>query len=197
MTHAETRPELLLAAAVSRAIRNSRRRQQLTQADVAARTGGLVSKAALANYETGHRGLRVDVLWVIAGALGEDLGTLVGRAESEAGLPYPRQSAVSPAPRGQAAARAVPHQADLPSAPDKGSGPIRVNVADVQASTDPRLAAAKRWLDLRAEMTLDDGAIAALASLMRVSVIECRGLLLSTARQASPARTSPAAITEA
>src|SRR5664279_1732444 len=71
----------MFAAAVCRVLRESRRRQKLTQAEVAQRTGGLVSKAALANYETGHRSLRVDVLWVIAGALGEDLGTLLTAAE--------------------------------------------------------------------------------------------------------------------
>src|SRR4051795_2673678 len=76
----------MFAAAICRLLRDSRRRQKLTQAQVAARTGGLISKAALANYETGHRSLRVDVLWVIAGALGEDLGTLLGAAEQGVAL---------------------------------------------------------------------------------------------------------------
>ena len=77
----DARSQQAFAAAVCRVMRESRRRQKLTQAEVAQRTGGLVSKAALANYETGHRSLRVDVLWVIAGALGEDLGTLLCAAE--------------------------------------------------------------------------------------------------------------------
>ena len=63
------------------ALRASRRRQRLTQAEVAARTGGLVTKAALANYETAHRPLRVEVLWVIARALGENIDDLVSAAE--------------------------------------------------------------------------------------------------------------------
>lgn len=71
------------AERVCQELRASRRRQKLTQAEVAQRTGGLVSKAALANYETGHRALRIDVLWVVAGALGEDLGDLLRRAERE------------------------------------------------------------------------------------------------------------------
>ena len=41
------------AQVVTEKLRESRRRQKLTQADVANRTKGLVSKAALANYETG------------------------------------------------------------------------------------------------------------------------------------------------
>src|ERR1700712_4143824 len=71
----------MFAAAICRLLRDSRRRQKLTQAQVAARTGGLISKAALANYETGHRSLRVDVLWVIAQALGENISSLVSSAE--------------------------------------------------------------------------------------------------------------------
>ena len=68
---------------VTEKLRESRRRQKLTQAEVANRTRGLVSKAALANYETGHRSLRIDVLWVISRALGEDLGQLLTRVENE------------------------------------------------------------------------------------------------------------------
>ena len=86
----DARSQQAFAAAVCRVMRESRRRQKLTQAEVAQRTGGLVSKAALANYETGHRSLRVDVLWVIAGALGEDLGSLLSappNAASHCGPP--------------------------------------------------------------------------------------------------------------
>ncbi len=140
-------------------MRESRRRQKLTQAEVAQRTGGLVSKAALANYETGHRSLRVDVLWVIAAALGEDLGTMLGAAER----------GVTARPAGGV------------------SGSITVDVSELMASGDPRLAPVKRWFELRAgggssAMTLDDGAIAALASLMNVSAQECRRILISTIR---------------
>jgi len=155
----DARSQQAFAAAVCRVMRESRRRQKLTQAEVAQRTGGLVSKAALANYETGHRSLRVDVLWVIAGALGEDLGTLLGAAE--------RGIALRPSPG--------------------ASGSITVDVAEVMASADPRLAPVKRWFELRAgggstAMTLDDGAIAALGSLMNVSPMECRRILISTIR---------------
>lgn len=164
----DARSQQAFAAAVCRVMRESRRRQKLTQAEVAQRTGGLVSKAALANYETGHRSLRVDVLWVIAGALGEDLGTLLGAAE--------RGVALRPAAG--------------------ASGAITVDVAEVMAAADPRLAPVKRWFDLRSSggstaMTLDDGAIAALASLMNVSAIECRRILISTIRGVRPA--TPAA----
>ena len=155
----DARSQQAFAAAVCRVMRESRRRQKLTQAEVAQRTGGLVSKAALANYETGHRSLRVDVLWVIAGALGEDLGKLLTAAERGVAL--------------------------LPTA--GASGSITLDIAEVMAATDPRLAPVKRWFELRTNsassaMTLDDGAIAALASLMSVSALECRRILISTIR---------------
>ena len=163
----DSRSQQAFAAAVCRVMRESRRRQKLTQAEVAQRTGGLVSKAALANYETGHRSLRVDVLWVIAGALGEDLGALLGAAE--------RGVALRPAPG--------------------ASGSITV---EVMATADPRLGPVKRWFELRthggsAAMTLDDGAIAALASLMNVSALECRRILISTIRGARHAAPAPLA----
>lgn len=75
--------ELTFAGAVSRALRESRRRQNLTHADVAGRTQSLVSKAALANYETKRPEIRVDVLWVITRALGEDLGQFLAAVERE------------------------------------------------------------------------------------------------------------------
>lgn len=158
----DSRSQQAFAAAVCRVMRESRRRQKLTQAEVAQRTNGLVSKAALANYETGHRSLRVDVLWVIAGALGEDLGALLSAAE--------RTVATRPSPF--------------------GSGSIAVDVQEVMASSDPRLAVVKRWFELRANssstMTLDDGAIAALAALMNVRPDECRRLLMTSSRSARP-----------
>ncbi len=158
----DSRSQQAFAAAVCRVMRESRRRQKLTQAEVAQRTNGLVSKAALANYETGHRSLRVDVLWVIAGALGEDLGALLSAAE--------RNVATRPSPY--------------------GSGSITVDVHEVMASPDPRLGVVKRWFELRATSatttTLDDGAIAALAALMNVRPEECRRLLLAARRGSRP-----------
>jgi transcriptional regulator with XRE-family HTH domain len=158
----DSRSQQAFAAAVCRVMRESRRRQKLTQAEVAQRTNGLVSKAALANYETGHRSLRVDVLWVIAGALGEDLGALLSAAE--------RNVAFRPS--------------------SFGSGSITVDVHEVLASSDPRLAVVKRWIELRANSattTLDDGAIGALAALMNMRAEECRRLLMSIGRTARPA----------
>jgi len=156
----DAQSQTAFARAVCRAIRDSRRRQHLTQADVAARTGGLISKAALANYETGHRGLRVEVLWVIAGALGEDVKTLLD----------------------DAARRVGPVRSVIPG------GSLIVKVDDVMAATDPRLAAVKRWVELRAtgpntEIVLDDGVIVALAALMNTTVDECRAILMSTIGQ--------------
>lgn len=49
-----------------------RRQRQLTQAQLAAMTGGKVSQKALANYEISHRPLRIHVLESILEALGED-----------------------------------------------------------------------------------------------------------------------------
>ena len=158
----DSRSQQAFAAAVCRVMRESRRRQKLTQAEVAQRTNGLVSKAALANYETGHRSLRVDVLWVIAGALGEDLGELLSAAERNVST------------------RTSPF----------GSGSITVDVHEVMASPDPRLSIVKRWFELRANsspsMTLDEGAIAALAALMNVRPDECRRLLLTNVRVRPP-----------
>ena len=165
----DARSQQMFAAAVCRVLRESRRRQKLTQAEVAQRTGGLVSKAALANYETGHRSLRVDVLWVIAGALGEDLGTLLTAAE--------RGVMVRPVAGGSV-------------------GSITVDVAEVMASTDPKLAPVRRWFELRhagpgTVVTLDDGAISALASLMNVSPLECRRILTQTIRSSRPVDQHP------
>ena len=59
------------------------------------------------------------------------------------------------------------------------------------ATADPRLAVVKRWFELRANssatMTLDDGAIAALASLMNIRPDECRRLLMTSGRTARQA----------
>jgi len=138
------------AAAVSRVLRESRRRQKLTQAELAHRTGGLVTKAALANYETGHRSLRIDVVWVLAGTLGEDLGALMRTAQ-----------------------RSV-----LPE-PDPLTADVTVDVADLLSRNDPRLAPMRRWLQLRRDgpVTLDHRAITAMASLMGVTEQECRRIV--------------------
>jgi transcriptional regulator with XRE-family HTH domain len=146
------------ASVLAALLRTSRRRQGLTQSQVAARTGGVVSKAALANYETGHRSLRVDVFWVIARALGEDPGAMLVAAERSSGY-----GADSKAP------------------------PVTVDVEALQASTDPRLAPVRRWFAVRLRrdgtrlavhtVTLDHGALVALADLMGVSPDECRRLL--------------------
>ena len=151
----------MFAAAVCRSLRDSRRRQKLTQAQVAARTGGLISKAALANYETGHRSLRVDVLWVVAKALGENIGSLVANAE-----------------------RGIGHRQDA-----DGSSPITIDINEVRENGDQRLGSVRRWLDLQQAarqspsglMTLDPGAISALSSLMGVTPAECRAILTTVA----------------
>jgi transcriptional regulator with XRE-family HTH domain len=157
---ADAEAQSAFSAALAMLLRDSRIRQGMTQAQVSARTGGLVSKAALANYETGHRSLRVDVFWLLVRALGEDAAVLLSSAERRSG--YGRN-------------------ADAVSA--------------VQANGDPRLAPVQRWFDLRLQsgagrpsvrtVTLDEGALAALASLMGVSRHECRALLAETG--ASPA----------
>ncbi len=156
----DARSQQAFAAAVCRVLRESRRRQKLTQAEVAQRTGGLVSKAALANYETGHRSLRVDVLWVIAHALGEDLGALLTAAE-----------------RGVAIRPTI-----------TGSGAITVDVDVMMAAEDPRLSPVRRWFELRgtssSTVTLDDAALGALAAVMDVSVGECRTILVTAVRSA-------------
>ncbi len=151
----------MFAAAVCRLLRDSRRRQKLTQAQVAARTGGLISKAALANYETGHRSLRVDVLWVIAKALGENIGNLVASAE-----------------------RGIGHRQD-----SDGSSPITIDIEEIRDNGDTRLASVRRWLELQQAarqtstglITLDPGAITALSALMGVSSTECRAILMTVA----------------
>ena len=147
----------MFAQAVCKLLRESRRRQKLTQAQVAARTGGLISKAALANYETGHRSLRIDVLWVIAHALGESMSSIV--ASAERGL----------STSGEA---------------DAGT-PVTIDLETLSFSRDPRLTAVRRWVDLQHRphnghggvIVLDQGAVEALSSLMGVPQAECRSIL--------------------
>lgn len=160
--------QLAFAGAIAGLLRESRRRQGLTQAQVATRTGGLVSKAALANYETGHRSLRIDIFWVIAKALGEDAGALLAGAERGSGY----------------------------GVADEAAAPIIVDVVSMQQSTDERLAPVRRWFALRLQpspsrlpirtVTLDHGALSALAALMQVTPAECRRLLHSVSRVAAP-----------
>jgi transcriptional regulator with XRE-family HTH domain len=155
----DTGAQSAFSAAVATLLRESRIRQGMTQAQVSARTGGLVSKAALANYETGHRSLRVDVFWLLVRALGEDAGALLANSERRSG--YGRT-------------------ADAVSA-------LTVDVEAVLENDNPRLAPVRRWFALRLQafpgraavrtVTLDEGALNALASLMAVSQQECRTLL--------------------
>ncbi len=160
----------MFAAAVCRLLRDSRRRQKLTQAQVAARTGGLISKAALANYETGHRSLRVDVLWVVARALGENIGNLMASAE-----------------------RGIGHRQDA-----DGASPITIDIDEIRENGDHRLAAVRRWLELQQAarqsstglITLDPGAVAALSSLMQVTPAECRNILAAVAGRPEIGRTT-------
>lgn len=159
--------QLSFAAALCSQLRESRRRLGLTQAQVAARTGGRVSKAALANYETGHRSLRVDVFWVIARALGEDCGALIAAAE-----------------------RSI-----VPAAALRGRAMLTVRVADVLATTDAALAPVRRWFSIRhpegvasgVTETLGEGALKALAHLMDMSIVECRDRLTDIAGAADQA----------
>lgn len=151
--------EAFLAAATC-LLRQSRLRQRLSQAAVAARTGGAVSKASLANYENGHRSMRIDVFWKVCRALGEDAGAMLSTAAGVSGF------------YGEPTDR-----------------PMSVDVTAVLTNCDPTLAPVRRWfaIRLRAEptktplraVTLDAGAIAALAQVMGVSVAECRKLLLT------------------
>lgn len=68
------------AVAVYTVLKETRKQKKLTQIEVANRTGGLVSKAAYANYETGHRSLRVDVVWVLCLALEVSIESVMQKA---------------------------------------------------------------------------------------------------------------------
>lgn len=169
LDNADTEAQSAFSASVASLLRESRVRRGFTQAQVSARTGSLVSKAALANYETGHRSLRVDVFWLLVRALGEDAGAMLTNAERRSG--YGRS-------------------ADTLTA-------VTVDVAAVQASRDPRLAPVQRWFAIRLQpgpgrpavgtVTLDDGALAALSALMGVSREECRAVLLQVSTTVAPA----------
>lgn len=159
--------QLAFAAAIALQLRQSRRRQRLTQSAVSERTGGAVSKAALANYEAGHRSLRIDVFWALAKALGEDPAAMISAAERASGY----GAAID-------------------------EGPVTVDVAAIEASDDERLAPVRRWFAMRMQtatgrlaistLTLDHGALSALAALMNVTVTECRQLLADTSAAGTP-----------
>lgn len=140
------------SAALCRALRESRRRQRLTQAEVSTRTDGLISKAALAGYETGHRPLRVQDLLVLAGALGEQVQDLVAAAERGISL--------------------------LPAVTTRS---LDLDAEAVNAAEDSRLIPVQRWLQLRTQrnptVTLDHQALSALSTLMNIRPAECRRLL--------------------
>jgi transcriptional regulator with XRE-family HTH domain len=160
------------AVAVAQQLRLSRNKQRMTQSDLSMRTGGVISKAALANYETGHRSLRVEVFWALARALGEDPGALFNAAD-----------------------RAVGYGGG------DDDGPITVDVEAIMQSADPRLAPVRRWFGMRLQsaggariavrtIVLDRGAIAALAELMGESEPECRRVLAAAGDAAQPVDTT-------
>lgn len=159
-TTADREQQNAFASAVAELLRQARRSQRLTQTDVAERTGGAISKAALANYETGHRSLRIDVFWAIAKALGEDPGMILSAAERVSGY-----------------------------GADAAEGPVTVDVDAIRESSEPRLRPVRRWFEMRLQngtaklavrsITLDHGALAALAELMGVSAAECRRILVA------------------
>ncbi|MDQ2740653.1 MAG: helix-turn-helix domain-containing protein [Actinomycetota bacterium] len=146
------------AEALSAELRDARRRRGLTQSALAARTGDLISQAAIANYETGHRSLRMAAFWVLAQALDVDSAELVAGAELAIG-----------------------------TRPRRDTSFVPVRVADVLASTNPTLAPVQRWMSIRHASgvlsgglieRIDDDALAALANLMGMTVAECCDCLL-------------------
>lgn len=146
------------ASAIAQQLRLARKKRRMTQSDVAARTAGVISKAALANYETGHRSLRVEIFWAIARALEEDPGALIRAAERSFGF-----------------------------GSDADDGPITVDAEAVLRSEDERLAPVRRWFAMRLHaggarlavrtVVLDHVALGALAQLMGTSEAECRRVL--------------------
>lgn len=155
--------------AVGGLLRRSRRRQGLSQVQVAAMTGGAVSKSALANYESRYRSMRVDVFWLLAQALGEDAGALLSNAGAESAF-------ISRA---------------------RVSGLVTVDAQALRDSTDRRLAPVRRWFLLRfpsgperptvEQFTLDQAALVALAPLMGVDVTAARLILAELAMRPTAA----------
>ena len=68
-------------------IRRLRVDKSWSQTDLADRTQGAVSKAALASYELGHTRLPLSVLREVAQALGTTAGAIVAAAETAAANP--------------------------------------------------------------------------------------------------------------
>jgi transcriptional regulator with XRE-family HTH domain len=141
------------AAAIAALLRQSRRRRGITQQAVAARTGGILTKGAIANYERGQRSMRIDVFWAIARALDEDPGKLLTAAE--------RQTV------GES---------------NTCAASVTVDIGAVLHSADPRLDPVRRWFALRhasgaGRVSLDGGALAALAALMNLPPEACWRLL--------------------
>lgn len=152
-------PPDVFVCAIRRQLRESRLRQKpkLTMAEVCRRTGGAVRPSSLASYESGRRSLRIDVVWAITRALGEDLAAVLRAAEQIARQPSGTTRAES----------------------------LSIDIDRLLYSRDPRLAPVQRWFELqctgpRQVITLDTGAILALASLMGVPLYECRLVLYST-----------------
>jgi transcriptional regulator with XRE-family HTH domain len=162
--------QVVFSRALCAQLRDARRRLGLTQAQLSARTGGLISKAALANYETGHRSMRVDIFWALARALDTEPGVLMAAAERSAGMTADAQS----------------------------PGPVTIEIHRLMANADPRLAAARKWFQLRyptnrpATETLDTAAVSALAALADMAVDEFRRLLARVAGATEGAQTRAA-----
>jgi transcriptional regulator with XRE-family HTH domain len=172
----DSRQQQAFAAGLSRALRESRRRQKLTQAETASRTNGLISKTALAGYETGHRSIPVHSLPILASALGEDMSALVSAAERQ--IPRPERLPVADDPQ-----PAPPRTRRIRSTSEGSTGPVTIWVIQVVASSDPRVHVLKSWVEMRLRarkvdrVTLDADKITGLALLLEISTVEARRLL--------------------
>lgn len=140
-------------------LKESRVRQHLSQSDLAARTGGAVSRVALASYESGHRSPRMDVVWTLIRALDEDPGQVMRLAGR----------------RSQARATGEPDG-------------VTIDLVAARCSADEHLIPVQRWSETRSRdgdgrshpttVTLSHTAMLALADLMGVTVAECRRRLI-------------------
>lgn len=137
------------ATSMRTVLRTARKERGWTQAELATRTGGAVTKAALAGYEIGHRSLRLATFWILAQALGFSCAELTARAE---------RTMQGRGPHLRIRVQAVLHT----------SGPELQPVRTWLRSRYPQGAAA-----LSVE-PLPDGAVTALANLMGVTADACR-----------------------
>lgn len=137
------------ATSMRAVLRTVRKERGWTQADLAARTDGAVTKAALAGYEIGHRSLRLSTFWILARALGYSCAELTARAE---------RTMEGRGPHLRIRVQQVLHTTD----------PALQPVRTWLRSGYPQGAAA-----LSVE-PLPDGAVTALANLMGVAPDECR-----------------------